>query len=242
MQRVCALLVGVLIACLPWMPGHGAAQSADVVTRSAMAPYYAALLASARADADGTVRHLIVFESRWSELTRRSKADLPAWLRDTTGGRSVAAAVAAKIAAARQHLPRNVGAAHAELETVRVLLRDARARHGVRTEDDALTDYHDAIERLASHTGAASEIALTASDFSIIRDDVARARSAWREVESPRGLAAESGWANVAAGTNAALRAAATAADRQDAQAAQQASGTLKDRYFDLLAILSRRR
>jgi hypothetical protein len=236
MRHILATLVAALVAGLPAL----AAPDTDALCRSAMAPYYAALLASARGDAEGTLRHLILLEAQWDAVTRRSGPDAPEWLRDATAGRPVGMTVAATIGSARRHLPLDVSGAHAELEGIRALLRDARTRHGARTADDAVTDYHEAMERLSSHIGLSNEITLTPKDFTAIGLDVGRARLAWAKVELfPELAGPSSGWS--AGATARVLGTIAEAAERRDATAVQQASRTLKSRYFDLLSVLSRR-
>lgn len=236
------LLVAALVAYMP-AQARGNASDIDAACRSAMAPYYAALLASARGDADGTLRQLLILKARWNEVTRRPGPDVPMWLGDSATGPSVGAAVGAKIDAVRHRLPQDVSGAHSELEAIRVLLRDARTRHGARTVDDAVTDYHEAMERLSSHIGVPNEIALTANDFAAIRGDVERAQSMWTKVESFPELAKPvAGWNGVAAATTSVLGTIAKAAERHDATTVQQASHALKNRYFDLLSILSHRR
>ena len=241
MRHTPILLVAALVACIP-AQARGNASDIDALCRSAMAPYYAALLASVRGDADGTLRQVLILKSRWDEVTR-PVADAPMWLRDSATGQSLGAAVNAKIGAAQHRLPRDVAGAHAELEAVRVLLRDARTRHGARTVDDAVTDYHEAMERLSSHIGVSNEIALTPADFTAIRGDVERAQSMWTKVEAfPELAKAVTGWNDVAAATTSVLDAIARAADRRDVTTVQQASQALKNRYFDLLSVLSHRR
>lgn len=240
MRHILIALVAAL--GVPWTSSVRAASDADAACRAAMAPYYAALLASARGDPDGTLRQVFLLKARWDDVTRRSESDLPPWLRDTAGASTVATAVAARIDATRHQLPRNITGAHADLEAIRVLLRDARTRHGVRTLDDAVTDYHEAMERVSSHIGLANEIVLTAADFKTIAGDAARARSAWTDVESHPELAkAPAGWKEAALATTSALASIARAADRRDGAAAQQASQTLRRRYSDLLSVLSHR-
>ena len=242
MRHTLILLVAALVMYVP-TPARGNASDVDAVVRSAMAPYYAALLASARGDAEGTLRQMLILKSRWDEVTPRTGPDGPAWLRDTATGQPIGAAVGAKIDSARHHLPRDVSGAHAELEAIRGLLRDARTRHGARIVDDAVTDYHEAMERLASHIGGSNEIALTTTEFTAIRGDVERAQSLWTKVESfPELAKADTGWTNVAAATTSVLVTIAKAADQRDATTVQQASQALKNRYFDLLSLLSHRR
>ncbi len=242
MRNATAFLVVALVACVPSQARGRGSDSVDAACRSAMAPYYAALLASARSDADGTLRHLVALKSRWNEVLRAAGPDAPAWIRSDVDGGQVGPAVAARIEAAWRRLPADVSGAHAELERVRALLRDARLRHGARTPDDALTDYHDAMERLSSHIGASNEIALAASDFVAIRSDVGRARTAWMDAASLLDIEhAESPSNGVSAATMRVLNTITTAADGQDAMTAQNASRELKSRYFDLLAVLARR-
>lgn len=241
MQPFLVFLVALLVASLP-APARGSGPDAGALG-AVMPPYYAALLASARGDADGTLRHVLILKAQWEKVTRRGASDGPAWLADTVMGTSVAAAVGATIDTVRQRLPQDVSGAHADLETIRALMRDARTRRGERTADDAVTEYHDAMERLSSHIGVSNEIALTANDFSLIGDDIERAHSTWIAVGSFPELAKTApGWNEVAAATKTVLDTLAKAADRHDARIAQQASHTLKERYFDLLSALSRRR
>lgn len=241
MPYIPVVVMAALIASTPGS-AQGPAADTDAVCRAAMAPYYAALLASARGDADGTLRHVLILKSRWDQVTRLAGPDVPVWLHDTATGPPVGAAVATKIESTRQHLPRNVSAAHSDLEVIRALLRGARTRHGARTMDDAVTDYHEAMERLSSHIGLSNEVALTAKDFMTMADDVERARSTWAQVVSFPDLAKPpAGWDDVAAATTSALGTLATAAGHRDATAAQAASQVLRNRYFELLSVLSHR-
>ena len=229
-------LVGVLLSS-----ASGTPQGADAGWHAAMGPYYAALLASARGDGEGTLRQVILLESRWSQVAREPSPALPPWLQDDVAGKPLVDAIAGRIEAIRRTLPRDVAAAHSDLEKIRTLLRDARARHGSRTFDDAVTDYHDALERLISHTGHANEMALAADDLTTIQRDAGRARVAWDGVTSTADVAARStGWKDVQAATTHALSSIDAAAGRGDAPATQAAVQTLKDRYYELLALLAR--
>lgn len=222
--------------------GRDGRTDVDAACVAAMGPYYAALLASARGDGDGTLRQVLLLKSRWDEIIHRPAPDLPIWLRDTGAGQPLGTAVAAKIDAARQHLPRAVAAAHGDLEAIRALLRDARTRHGARTLDDAVTDYHEAMERLANGIGGSNEIVLSPADFISISEAAARARLAWTAVaSSPELRQPPAGWTDIAAATANVLATIAAAADRRDAAAMQQGAQGLKSRYFDLLTLLSHR-
>ncbi len=240
MPILVALMFTLLVTPVPAQAGGRAPVEIDAACRSAMAPYYAALLASARGDADGTLRHVVLLESRWKAVLALP-ADSGFWLRDTVGGQTTGAAVASKIESARRRLPRDVAGAHTELEGVRLLLRDARVRHGVRTLDDALSDYHSAMERLSGHVGESNEVSLSRDDFVVVRDDVRRARSAWTDVESFQELKAVAGSNDATTATRGLLGKIGDAAERSDATTAQEAGRQLKTRYFELLAALARR-
>lgn len=208
-----------------------------------MPPYYAALLASARGDAEGTVRHVLVLKSRWEDVIRRAGTDAPEWFRQGAKGHPVGAAIAARIESARNLLAKkDVAGAHQELEAVRAILRDARAAGGARTLDDAVTDYHESMERLASHVGSSNEVTLAPADFILIREDVRRTRAAWVDVESFRDFPEPSVSHDVAAATTRLLNTIGAASERSDAAVAQRGAVDLKNRYFDLLTLLSRQR
>lgn len=229
-------LVGVLL-----FSASGTPQGADAGWHAAMGPYYAALLASARGDGEGTLRQVILLESRWSQVAREPSPTRPPWLQDDIAGTPLVDAIAGRIEAIRRVLPRDVASAHTDLEKIRMLLRDARVRHGSRTFDDAVTDYHEALERLISHTGHANEMALVADDLTTIQRDARRARVAWDGVTSATDVAARSSnWKDLQAATAHALSSIDAAAARGDAPATQAAVQTLKARYYELLALLAR--
>ena len=47
---------------------------------------------------------------------------------------------------------------HAQLESIRLALREIDARHHRSSVDDALTDFHDAMERMIGHVAGVNEI------------------------------------------------------------------------------------
>jgi hypothetical protein len=241
MERALITVVIALAAFISAVGDGTSARSPEAACRSAMAPYYAALLASAHGDADGTLRHLIRLKSRWEQLIRQPRSDACSWLDDKSGGDRVAVSVAARIDSARALLPRDVPGAHAELEAIRMLLRDARARRGLRTFDDALTDYHDAMERLDSLIGLRNEVALTARDFDAIGEQARAARAAWADVHSRHHqLLSAATWSDLSNRTDAALETISESASGQNAIGAHEAAEKVKDQYFDLLRVLSR--
>ena len=167
-------------ALLLVVPVIAASEASDAAYRSAMGSYYAALLASARGDADGPVRHVMLLKSRWETVVRLSDSDAPPPLRGDPGWRAAVSKVAAQADLARQLASkRDTGGAHSELEAIRTILHDARTKSGVRMFDDDLTEYHEAIERLSGLVGTRNEFRLKAEDFGAISQQTERARRAW---------------------------------------------------------------
>jgi hypothetical protein len=197
--------------------------------------YYAALLGSARGNTEGTLRNVIALSGAWERLAAMDDSNTPKWFHE----RALKASVRSSIEDAHRHLPRAVGEAHAELERIRILLRDARSTRGQPTFDDAVTEYHGAMERLAARIGVRNEIALESADFERIHEDTVRAQSAWAQVtaKAPSSVA---GFERVGAGTTAALQEILKATAAHDSAAAQHASERLKNDYFDLIAALAR--
>jgi uncharacterized damage-inducible protein DinB len=222
------------------MPSPASAGTFDDECHAAMAPYYAALLTSARADVDGTLRHLVVLKSRWTRVQAVPASERPAWAAEAPG--TLPDVVASRIEAARTAaVARDSVAAHAALESIRALLRDARARAGVRTFDDAVTDYHEAMERLTGRAGLHNEIALNADDYSAIEGHVARANAMWAEITRSAGaVKASAAWPRISGSTESVLAKLRTASSAKDMAATQLASEELKARYFDLVAVLAR--
>ncbi len=218
------------------------ADTFDSACRGAMASYYAALLTSVHGDSEATLRQIVLLTARWEEVARLSRSGGPGWSQDVAAGQSPVVAVTAMIERARQRtIARDIADAHAELEGIRVVLRDARARHGVRTFDDALTDYHDAMERLTSRVGLRNEIVLSADDYGAIREQTVRARAAWAEISAVADpVTTLPGWRDVVTRTSTALTRLEKSATAQDAAAAQGTAAELKTLYFELLNILSR--
>ena len=239
MKRLFTLLIFAAALAAPRL---AAADGFDERCHAAMAPYYAALLTSARRDTEGTLRHLVVLHARWSNLQRVAVADWPRWATQPSGAGSLVETIASKIDGARlKTTGRDIVGAHAELESIRALLRDARARVGARTFDDAVTDYHEAMERLTGRTGLHNEIALNADDYAAIQEQVARAAAAWAEIQSAAGAAkSASGWPGLSGATEKALGLLRSATSARDMGATQTAAEALKARYFELLAILAR--
>ncbi len=228
----------LLLAAIPLM---AAGEAFDAAYRSAMGSYYAALLASARRDADGTVRHVMLLKSRWEAVMRLSDTDAPPPLRADPGWRAALTRVAAQADRARQLVSkRDTAGAHAELEAIRGILHDARTKSGVRMFDDDLTEYHEAIERLSGLVGTRNEFRLKAEDFSVIKQQTERARRAWAAVEvAANSIRTQPAWKDASARTAAALAVLEKAVGAQDSAGAIRAVEQLHGHYFELLEALS---
>jgi hypothetical protein len=206
---------------------------------SAMAPYYAALIASLRGDAESTQRDLVVFAARWGQVSREEP---PAAIQSDPQWSSVLARVAQIIKKSEQLVhARKLTSAHTELEGVRLVLREIRGRHNLLVFDDWLTDYHESMERIAARAAMQNEIVLADSDFVELAKDLTRAKTLWATVEREAGpVASAQGWAP------AARRIATAHADldhllaKKDPAAIARAATELKNAYHDLLAALSR--
>jgi len=213
------------------------AQSFDDTCRVAMAPYYAALAASAQHDTEGTLRHLVEFQARWKKV---AGLDAPAWALDASTGQTALQGVASRVQAARNRLnARDAAGAHVELEAIRVLLRDARSRHNVSTIDDAFTGFHDAMERITGRVGQKNEVTLRPEDFGPIRDETSLAQAAWVALtaESPD---AGADWRRVGAGVSATLATLSRGATEHNGDRVQSAATELRREYFELLAVLAK--
>jgi hypothetical protein len=222
-------------------PLLAAGEAFDTAYRSAMGSYYAALLASARRDADGTVRHVMLLKSRWGTVVRLSDTDAPPPLRGDPGWRAALTQVAAQADRARLLASkRDTAGAHSELEAIRTILHEARTKSGVRMFDDDLTEYHEAIERLSGLVGARNEFRLNAEDFGAIKQQTERARRAWAAVEAAANpIKTQPAWKDASAKTAAALAAIDKAVGAQDSAGVMSAGEQVRAHYFELLAALS---
>ncbi len=187
-------IIGLLWAGVLTAPLH--ADFARAIT-NAMAPYYAALIASHRGDGESTQRHLTILAARWAQVEQETPPEAlsrdPAWPAALARIRTILARTQALVRA------RQLAAAHLELEALRLVLRDVRGRHNLLVFDDYLTDYHEALERIAVRASMQNEIVLAAADYAELEKDLARARSGWDTVEREAGaLAATPGWSAAA--------------------------------------------
>jgi len=233
-RLIVAMLVAVAVAVV-------APLRADFTSavNALMPPYYAALLASHRGDAESTQRHLGLLSARWDLVTRETPP--PALAGDPQWPTAVAR-INAILGRTRELVRvRNLDKAHLELEGLRLVLRDVRGRHNVLVFDDYLTDYHEAIERVAVRASMQNEIVLAEADFAEMTKDLARARRFWTMVEQHAGAAASMpGWSEATARVVAAQTALEKPLAAKDPALVAQAAERLSDAYHELLDVLTR--
>jgi hypothetical protein len=224
-----ALLFGLAAGVVP------GARDFEATLRTAMRPYYAALVASARGDADGTRRQLVLFQAQWSSV-QTSLASAPAALaRDPRWPDDVARVTAAIGRAQALLRTRDVDGAHAELESIRNTLRDARQRHGLSSVDDLVLEFHDALERLVSRVPHRNEMRLRPADFAELKTLVDASHRQWDTLRKTSDAQAMTRWEMTRERIDAALREVAGAIERQDPAALSTAAAALKNGYFELL-------
>ncbi len=231
------------VLALALLVGAAGAADTETVLRPAMGPYYAALVASGRGNIEATQRQLLLFSARWESVGKAARTGVPAVLRDDPGWGKALDHVGAAIARAREALRiKDTGGAHAELESIRLRLREVRLRHGLETFDDRLTDFHEAMERLISHISARNEIVLTASDWDAIQPQLEIARRALDATEAsvPANIRQASGWTAGLRAVRSNLAQLDKGVAARDGFAASLAAETLHDRYYDLLLVLSK--
>jgi hypothetical protein len=238
-----ALMKPLAFVALALFVGGQAASDPETALRSAMGSYYAALAASGRGNVEATQRQLVLFEARWagaSKLARTSAPEAlrsdPAWAAALDNG---AAALGRALAALRIQ---DAGGAHAELESIRLRLRDVRARHNLETIDDRLTDFHESMERLISRISARNEIVLTESDWEAIGPQIENAKRSLQQIDAAAGSAIRkaAGWTAAFGVVQANLVGLEKAVARRDGFGAATVAERLHDRYYDLLLAISR--
>jgi hypothetical protein len=234
-----ALALGVALSGAAGTPGAAAPDEFARAVAAAMGPYYAALIASHRGDGESTQRHLSLLTARWERVAKTAPPEPlrqdPTWPAALDRIRAILARTQALVRA------RQLERAHLELEGLRLVLRDARGRHGLLVFDDYLTDYHEAMERIVVRASMQNEIVLAEADYGELARDLGRARAHWAVVEREAGpIAATAGWPGPArriTELHAALERHVTA---RDAAAVARDAVALRDAYHDLLAVLAR--
>ena len=201
MRTLVPLIAAVLLAVPARAGDPGAAARAS-------APYYAALVASARGSIDATNRQLLLLAARWDAAVREARtAGPPALTRDPAWGAALDRATAMLARARERARTRDITGAHAELEEMRLMLHEIREHHGLWILDDHLAEYHETTERVAGHVSGRSEINLTPRDYQDVDEDLRAARAAWAGVEQSEGaLRGLVEWQDASRATSSALR------------------------------------
>ncbi len=210
----------------------------------AFSPYYAALVSSARGNIDATSRHLLLFASRWETASWEARKSPPREIEQDPEWPALLDEVNAVIKRARELVrQRDVAGAHAELEAIRLAIRDMHARHHALTFDDHMTDYHDALERTIGHVAGRNEIRLTPRDFADVDEDLQAAKVAWQTVQATAGpLSKNPAWMAAARSASASLEEAQRAIAAKNTTAVGRAAERAKATYYDLLLAVSRAR
>ena len=236
MRSALSLSVTVLLAAAATAPLGADFTSA---VNAAMTPYYAALVASHRGDAESTQRHLVLLAAKWDLVAR--EAPPPALASDPQWPAAVGR-VKAIIERSRGFVHvRNLDKAHLELEGLRLVLREVRGRHNMLVLDDYVTDYHESVERIAVRASMQNEIVLADADFAEMTKDLDRARLLWAIVEREAGAVASApGWTDAARRITAAQAALEKPLAAKDAARVTETAGHLRDAYHALLAVLAR--
>jgi hypothetical protein len=232
------LIAAILLAAAAAVPLRADFTSA---INTMMSPYYAALLASHRGDAESTQRDLVLLAAKWELVTREAP---PAAIASDPQWPAAVGRVKAIIERSRELVRvRNLDKAHLELEALRLVLREVRGRHNLLVLDDYLTDYHESMERIVVRASMQNEIVLAEADFAEMTRDLGKARLHWATVEQRAGAAASApGWAEAARRIVAAQAALEKPLAAKDPRLVAQAAEQLTDAYHDLLGVLVRLR
>ena len=233
-----AVAASVVLAAVAW--GRPAADF-DHAVAAAMAPYYGALVASARGDAESTQRHLVIFKARWAEAVAGQATAPTALTADPDWPAALGRIDRAVVRAEALVRARNLHDAHREIEGVRLSLYQLRARHGLVTFDDRLTEYHESMERLHMRASMYNEIILGDADYDEMTKDLAHAMRRWATLIREAGpLAGAEGWQAAATGSVAAQDNLARLIAARDEPAIARAVETMKNAYLELLDVMSR--
>jgi hypothetical protein len=240
MRRLAAALVVALAVCVP---GRAAGPPGAAAAR-ASAPFYAALVASARGSIDATNRQLLLLAAYWDAAVREARAAEPPSLRqDPAWGAALDRATTMLAKARELARARNIAGVHAQLEEMRLVLHEIRERHGAWIFDDHLAEYHEMIERVGGHVSGPSEINFTARDYQDVDEDLRGAQSAWAAVKKSQGaLSGVPAWQEASRATSAALDEMARGVAGKDRAGLGRAAERLKTSYYDLLSALAKAR
>jgi hypothetical protein len=238
------LRVSIALAALFAVASHrvvaGSGDFASSLT-AAMTPYYGALVASARNDGESTQRHLVIFRARWAEV-KQAQDSAPEALTNDPEWQPTIARIDGFVARAEALVhARNLHDAHREIEGVRLALHAVRARHGLETLDDRLTEYHESMERIVTRASMYNEIVLADADYAELTKDLARAGEQWAVmVRSAGPLTDDPAWQEAARRSMEAQAELARLIAARDEAAISHAADTMKNAYLDLLDVMAR--
>jgi hypothetical protein len=212
--------------------------------QSALGPYYAALVASSRGNIDQTQRQVLLFASKWETVSREATTGAPAALRSDPQWRALVQQVGNILGDVRERCrKRDAAGAHAQLESIRLALREIDGRHNVLTVDDYLTDFHDSMQRLIGHVAGLNEIVLKPKDFDDIGEDYQAGQQAWKAIESSAGsLARSEEWRKAASQVSSTLAAIGRGLQSRRPESLVPAIEGLRDQYYTLLLAVSKAR
>jgi hypothetical protein len=213
--------------------------------QAALGPYYAALVASSRGNIDQTQRQTLLFASRWDVVSREAPTGAPAALRNDPQWRQLVQHVGDTLQQVRERCRKgDMAGAHAQLESIRLALREIDGRHNLLGVDDYLTDFHDAMQRMIGHVAGLNEIVLKPKDFDDIAEDYQAAEAAWKEVGSSAGsLARSEDWRAAASRISTTL--AGIGRELQSSRRPESlvpAIEGLREKYYTLLLAVSKAR
>ncbi len=236
---VCAVAAPLVLTAVAW--GRPVAPDFDRAVTAAMAPYYGALVSSARGDAESTQRHLVIFKARWAEAVA-AQATAPTALTADPDWPATLARIDAFVARAETLLrAHDLHDAHRQIEGVRLALHALRVRHGLETLDDRLTDYHESMERLVTRASMYNEIVLADADYDELSKDLVRARTLWATLDREAGAVGETaGWRAAAAQSAATQDDLTRLIAARDEPAIARAADAMKNAYLELLDVMSR--
>ncbi len=223
--------------------GGQSAPDADTALRRAMGPYYAALWASSRGNIEATQRQLLLFQASWDTASKVARVSPPEALRADPAWVEALDFGTAALGRARAALRiQDTGGTHAELESIRLRLREVRARHRIESIDDRLTDFHGAMERLISRVSARNEIVLTAADWESIEPHLEAARKFLQEIDAAAwpALKRAAGWVAAFGSVQSSLGELDRAVKQRDGFSASKVAERLHDRYYELLVSISK--
>ena len=231
------------ILALVFVLGGAPAADLESVLRPAMGPYYAALAASHHGNIEATQRQLLLFEAHWDVASRQARVVGPeALLADPDWARALDFGTEALGRAKAAMRAKDVHAAHGELESIRLHLREVRARHKLESIDDRLTNFHEALERLVARISEPNEILLTAADWDAIGPQAEAVRALFLQIDAnaPPSIRRAAGWGSALTALRGTLADLEAAVAKRNAVASSMAAEQIHNRYLELIVVLSK--